>query len=183
MNYTRAVVLVVLACCASLCVWRGSELRSLRASSMRLLSDLQTAEQAVLEIEQLAKLPATALAPGTSDADLLRDMQDAFAAAGIPSGNIRELSIDPRTDERSGRAGAGLSRRAGRANCVGLTLPQLGRLLNTLRASLPPVRIEQISLNKEASAADQPQFRASLTFAAYAPLSPTTTPVSAIGVR
>ncbi len=183
MKHSREIVVVALVCAASMCVWRGAALVSLRASSARLLTDLQAAEQIVLEIDRLAKLPATALAPGTSDASLLRDIQEAFAAAGVPSASIRELAIDPRTDDRSGPVGMGLSRRSGRANCVGLTLPQLGRVLNTLRVSLPPVRIEQIALNKETNVTDPPQFRVSLTFAAYAPLPQTSTPVPAPGTR
>lgn len=170
MKYCREVVLVTLACASAFCVWRAAALGFLRASSATLLADLEAAEITSLEVDRLSKLPATALSPGISDASFLRDLQEAFAAAGVPPSSTLDLAIDRRADDRTAPGELGLSKRAGRATFANLTLPQLGRVLNTIRVRLPPIRIEQISLKKEPGATDPPQFRVSMTFAAYAPL-------------
>jgi hypothetical protein len=170
MKYCREVVLVTLACASAFCVWRTAGLSFLRASSANLLTDLEAAEVTAMEIDRLSALPATALSPGISDASFLRDLKESFVAAGALPGGILDIAIERRTDERMAPGELGLSKRAGRATFANLTLPQLGRVLNTMRVRLPPVRIEQISLKKEPGAADPPQFRVSMTFAAYAPL-------------
>lgn len=174
MSAARFPVIAVLLLAACAIAWRATKLSEAHTAASESDAALTAARTAAAETDRLAALPPTALSPGTSDAELLRAVQEALTAAGVASGAIRDLSIDSRSDERSAPGHAGLSRRSGRVNLAGVSLPQLGAALNALRLRLPPLRIEQINIQRENAGPDAPRYRVALAFAARAPsvLSP-----------
>lgn len=163
-----AIAALLLAVC--MIAWRATKLSEAHAAAAESDAALTAARDAAAEIDRLAALPPTALPPGTTDTELLQAVQEALAAAGVASGAIRDLSIDARSDERTGPGNAGLSRRSGRVSLAGVSLPQLGAALNALRVRLPPLRVEQISIQRENAGPDSPRYRVALTFAARAPV-------------
>jgi hypothetical protein len=171
MSVARVVAIAALLIASCVVAWRAARLAEVRSAASDSDTALATARGAAAEIDRLAALPPTALPPGTTDAELLRAVQEALAAAGVASGAIRDLSIDARSDERAGPGNTGLSRRSGRVNLAGVTLPQLGAALNALRARLPPLRVEQIAIQRENTAVDAPRYRVALSFAARTPIA------------
>ncbi|MBX9738089.1 MAG: hypothetical protein K2X32_14295 [Phycisphaerales bacterium] len=129
-----------------------------------LLTDARSASE---DIRRLAPRPATALDPRITDAQILRDVQDALQQAGVPAAAIRELSIDARADERAA-ASADVIRRSGRLALDSTSLPLIGATLNALRARLPALRIDNISMQRASAPDTLPAtFRVTIGFVGY----------------
>jgi hypothetical protein len=168
-----------LATLSAIVFWRGSLMVEATDQAESARDRLQMARSAAAEIERLSKLPATALAPGIRDSDLLREIQEALASGGIQTASVRDLALDARTEDRGGGGGvgggggagtAGLQRRSGRLVLEATTLPQLGQALAALRERLPPLQIDQLNLQRTAVQDDTPSYRVTVGFVAFAPL-------------
>jgi hypothetical protein len=163
------VLMVTLALTAPLAVlWHAHALRTDRARAQEAARDLQEARALQADIAALRAAPAVALAPGTSDADLLRLLQRAATDADLPATAVTQLVLDQRAEVLR-TAAASITRRTGRMNLSDVTLPQLGRLLAQLRVGLPPVRFEQVSVQRaRADSADSAdaRLRVTISFAA-----------------
>ncbi len=179
----RALLMCIatLGTLSAILLWRGSLMVEATGQAESARDRLQMARSAAAEIERLSKLPATALAPGIRDSDLLREIQEALASSGLQTASIRDLAIDARTEDRGGGDGrgggggggagtAGLQRRSGRLVLEATTLPQLGQALAALRERLPPLQIDQLNLQRTAVQDDTPSYRVTVGFVAFAPL-------------
>lgn len=166
----RTVVMVssVLFLGAAMVCWRLLLLVDAQDRESTLRRSLTVARQAVADIERVSRIPPSALPPGLRDADLLRDIETAVGAAGLAPGAVRDLALDGRADDRAGQSSPGLQRRSGRLVLDSVRMAQLGAVLNSLRARVPPLQIEQLALQRSSLQDDVPAFRVTITFAAFA---------------
>jgi hypothetical protein len=151
MNRLLVLCAIVLSVC--LVVWRGHRAYEAQRAADSAQAQLQDATAAARTILELTPLPATAIAPEVTDAELLRQVQLVLSQAGIASGQIREITLDPDTVDsaalaRNGATVGVLRRRTGRLALQGLTLPQLGSVLAGWQSSLAPLRIEQMRFQR-----------------------------------
>jgi len=182
MKVKLLTTLVILICISVLASRLSSYTRAMSQAALAH-TELTRAFTATATIQELAPLPATAIAPDVQDADLLRDVQRALATAGVPSQTIRDLSLDPATSDPGTAAPGqarpvGLLRRSGRVSLDGLTLDQLGSVLRAWTTRLTPLRIEQLNIQRTGqppttinapAGLASPPYRINLTFAALTP--------------
>ncbi len=172
---TRARLLAAwIAVLLALAGWRAVTLYSQVDDANIAAASLFDARNASEDIRRLAPRPATALDPRITDAQILRDVQDALHQAGVPAPAVRELSIDARADERAA-ASAEVIRRSGRLALDNTALPLIGAALNVLRTRLPALRIDSISMQRASTPDTLPAtFRVTIGFVGYVSAAYTT---------
>lgn len=185
----RALLVALALAAPATVLWRAHALRTEHERAQAASRDLREARALQADIAALRAAPGVALAPGTSDADLLRLLQSAAAEADLPAAAVTQLVLDQRAEVlRTG--GLSIARRTGRMSIHDVTLPQLGRLLGRLRDRLPHLRFEQISVQRARAGGADARLHATITFDAMStslessapPPAAVQTPASAAGV-
>ncbi|CAN5830819.1 hypothetical protein BH11PLA1_BH11PLA1_01460 [soil metagenome] len=171
----RATTVGVTLLALGFVAWRALALDAAQSAADNAGRDAALAQQALGDIQSLSRLPATALSPTLSDAELLRQLQESLTRAGVAAAELKELIIDGRQDGGAGgTAGvltiSGVIRRTGRFLLEGVTLERVGAALARLRSDIPPLRVEQITLEKMPEKDGQPPvFRLRCGLAALTP--------------
>jgi hypothetical protein len=177
----RVIVTAASVLSVSLVGWRSFMAMSASGEARLARETLREAVAAAATVRELKPLPATAIAPDVTDAELLRDIQRVLGKSGVVSGQIREISIDPIAVEMSAATGSSagsamFQKRTGRIAIQGVSLPQVGKVLADWQTILTPLRIEQIRFqrvtNSNRGGAEAPPLDVNISFAALTPEQP-----------